>query len=129
MSTNPSMQCRHRNRRVFALGMCQSCYNKFLREKHTGEATATKIKFICDHCGRLNEIEGSYDRETFNLRLRYAQCKDCGHERNAMQIESGCFRCARCRVVYRIRKHWKPVKGLCMACYMGLYRRKKKTAV
>lgn len=113
--------------RITSRRVCRRCYDRSLRQKK-GEAATASVKFICEHCGRLNEIEGSYDPETFNLRLRYAECEHCGTPRHAMEIESGCFKCVRCRVVYRIGKFWRPVKGMCMACYMRLYRKKKKDA-
>lgn len=93
---------------------------------NTGPATSSTITFICEGCGQLNRLEGSFDPKTYTLRVRYAECEHCGKPRTETQIPAGCFKCVECRVVYLIRKYWRPVKGMCMACYMRMYRAKKK---
>lgn len=98
------------------------------------DPTSSIISVICDTytggCGRPYQLEGSYDPKTYNLRLFYAMCPHCGHERNESVVDEGYFRCAPpprgCNVVYRRRKNWNPAKGLCMCCYMRFYRKKKK---
>lgn len=88
--------------------------------------TNALIKFVCDQCGRLNEIEGSYDQKTFNLRFKHAHCDHCGYQRGPQEVPSGCFRCRKCKVIWVKRKHWTPVDGMDMGCYMRIYRAKKK---
>ena len=92
----------------------------------TGPATNSTIKFVCEKCGQLNEIEGSYNPVTFTLRLRYAECKHCGHPRQETTVPSGYFKCGECHVVYKRFKHWRPAKGKCLTCYMRLWRKKQK---
>lgn len=85
------------------------------------------IVFICEDCGFSNSIKGSFRPKIFRLRLYWAVCASCGHERNPSDIGPGYFRCqGECGIVYRQRKHWNPVKGMCMSCYMREWRLKNK---
>ncbi len=113
-------------------------------DMNTGPATNNTIKFVCDKCGQLNQIEGSYDPSTYTLRLRYAECKHCGHPRHATTVPSGYFKCITCHVVYKWFKHWQPVadqappesesgekrsarvNDMCSNCYMRSRRKEQK---
>lgn len=91
-------------------------------------AVSLKVKIICEKCGQPYEIEGSHSSVAFNLRIKQAKCPHCNHQRTPVVIEQGSFQChGPCGLIYRVRKHWRPVKGKCMTCYMREYRAKKRS--
>lgn len=90
-------------------------------------SSAYTVQIICDECGKLFAIEGSHIRTTLTQRIKFARCPHCGYSRTTVPLEPGTFQCVGpCGVTYKIRKHWRPVRGMCMTCYMRAYRAAKR---
>lgn len=88
------------------------------------EPSAKIIRFVCEHCGKMAEVEGSRYASNFILRVKFAHCNHCSAPRREYTVESGYFECASCHVVYRRRREtWSPRHGLCPVCYMRARRK------
>lgn len=84
-------------------------------------ATSRTIRLICEHCSKEYDIQGSYDYQTYILRLSHARCPHCKKYRSENVIMQY-FKCGKCKVIYRKTRVFRPKRGFCPACYQIVWR-------